>query len=231
MKKQAKVPKPCPKCEDRGYILSEDGAIPCDCQAEARTQRIIKAAGIPPRFANKSLRSFQIISPKHKEIIDFAGSFIRTFHTKAPNHPTKGLLLVGGEGTGKTHVAIAILREILAKGFRGLYWNVPELFLELRRTMGTSTDLDEAAILDEAVETDLLVLDDLGAEKVSEYVMDRLYVLINGRYESDLPTIITTNRTLEELRAQLGPRIVSRISEMCMMMTFPPGDYRLRNMR
>jgi len=231
MKKQAKASKICPKCEGRGYILTDGGAVACDCRNEERMTRMLRAAQIPPRFMNKSLESFRPVTPQHKEIVEFANNFIRTFRVDAPNQPTKGLLLCGKEGTGKTHIAVAILKAVVEKGHRGLYWNVPELFLELRRTMNAQTDLDEAGIIDEAVETDLLVLDDLGAEKVSEYVMDRLYVLINGRYQNDLPTIITTNRTLEELRAQIGPRIVSRISEMCMKIDFPPGDYRLRNMQ
>ena len=89
----------------------------------------------------------------------------------------------------------------------------------------------EADLFDEALGCDLLVLDDLGAERTSEYVLDRLYVLINGRYQNDTATIITTNRTMEELRGQLGPRILSRICEMCVPLEFPEGDYRRLNMK
>ena len=120
---------------------------------------------------------------------------------------------------------------LFRSGYTGLYWNVPELFLELRRLMSDDVDKTEADLFDEAAEADLLVLDDLGAERVSDYVVDRLYVLINGRYENDTATIITTNRTVEELRAQIGARIASRICEMCVQMEFPQGDYRLMNLK
>lgn len=232
MRKKQKANQTCPKCEDLGYILTEQGAVPCDCLAQRRLEEACRAARIPTRYFSKSLETFQTLGDQsRKEIVEFAKKFVRSFRASAHDQPSKGLLLHGREGTGKTHIAIGILKEILAKGHSGLYWNVPELFLELRRTISESAELDEATILDEAIETDLLVLDDLGAEKVSEFVLDRLYVLINGRYENDLPTIITTNRTLEELRSQIGPRIVSRISEMCVPIDFPAGDYRLRFMK
>jgi DNA replication protein DnaC len=123
------------------------------------------------------------------------------------------------------------LKEVISNGYKGLYWNVPELFLELRRRMDTGATENEAELFDRARRADLLVLDDLGAERTSEYVLDRLYVLINGRYEDDSATIITTNRSLPELKQQLTPRIASRIAEMCVTMEFPEGDFRLLSLR
>src|SRR5206468_1001327 len=109
------------------------------------------------------------------EVIQSTRAWLQTF---GRNDRSKGLLFVGREGTGKTHVAIAALREVLRRGYTGLYWNVPELFLELRRIMAEQGSTSEADIFDEARRVDLLVLDDLGAERQSEYVTDRLYVLI-----------------------------------------------------
>lgn len=231
-KTQKQAPPVCEKCGGSGYVLTERGAVPCACLREIELQRAWKLARVPKKFLGKTLDSFVARTPAHKLIVRSAASFIQTFHGHTgEDHPAKGLWMQGREGTGKTHIAIAILKEVIARGYTGLYWNVPELFLELRRLMAEKAELTEADLFDEALRADLVVLDDLGAERTSDYVLDRLYLMINGRYQNDKATIITTNRTKEELRTQVGPRILSRICEMCVEMEFPDGDYRRLNMR
>lgn len=224
------TPGECVKCQGIGYVLLDDGAAPCECRLSQEVDIRFRLANIPRKFTNKNLSGFVARNQKQKEILHGAKSFLKTFRGNSHDQPGKGLLMTGREGTGKTHLAVAILKEVISKGYKGLYWNVPELFLELRRRMDDSAEESEADIFDVARRADLLVLDDLGAERTSDYVLDRLYVLINRRYEDDSATIITTNRTLPELKQQLSPRIASRIAEMCVTMEFPEGDFRLLNL-
>lgn len=231
-RKSAKTAEVCAKCGGAAYIITEDGALPCECARDIALQEALKRARIPRKFLSKSLEGFAARKPRHKEIVAAMRDFVRRYCAHGPDAPIKGLLLMGREGTGKTHIAVSVLRSLIGHGYRGLYWNVPELFLELRRMMNDrDAEGTEADLFDDARSADLLVLDDLGAEKTSDYVTDRIYVIINGRYEDEKATIITTNRNLDELRNQLGPRITSRICEMCVPIEFPEGDFRLLNLK
>lgn len=224
-------PALCERCGGSGFVLSDRGASPCECRQHAELLQAWRLARVPRKFLGKTLEGFSARTSQQKQIVGGARDFVNTFHGQDEDHPAKGLWLCGKEGTGKTHIAVAILKEVVGRGYTGLYWNVPELFLELRRLMDSSAETNEAELFDHALRVDLLVLDDLGAERTSDYVLDRLYVLINGRYQNDNATVITTNRTAEELRAQIGPRITSRLCEMCVPMDFPEGDYRRLNLK
>lgn len=226
MKKTAKTIEVCRMCDGMGYVVTEHGATPCECQRDLEFAARCRIARIPKKFLGKSLKSFETGKRERKIIQDEARHFIKAFTSRSRSETCKGLLLTGKEGTGKTHIAIAVLKEVMTEGYSGLYWNVPELFLELRRVMSGEANHTEGDLFDEARRADLLVLDDLGAEKSSEYVTDRLYVLVNGRYQEDKVTVITSNQSIDELRGQLGARIASRLCEMCTVVRFPDGDFR-----
>ena len=212
----------CEFCGGIGYILVEGkGAQPCKCQSDAKYQENMRNARIPKKFSNKFLDNFKTPTKKADEIVQFIQAWIDSYSPGG-----KGLFLVGDVGSGKTHIAVAILKELIARGFTGLYYNVVDLLKDIRATMSKDYQVSEYQILDETCNVDVLVLDDIGAEKTSDWVLDRIYHIINKRYESQVTTIVTSNFNYDENEARVGKRIASRLKEMCIMVHFPFDDYR-----
>jgi DNA replication protein DnaC len=148
---------------------------------------------------------------------------------------SKGLCLIGPPGIGKTHIAVAALRWVVEeKGARGLYYDVRDLLRIIRSTYNPVVRTAEMDILRPVMEADLLVLDDLGAEKPSEWVEETMNLIVNTRYNQRRPTIFTTNyddlpdeAELESLKVRVGFRLHSRLHEMCEFLEYDGGDYRM----
>ncbi len=199
-------------------------------QRQFFSDRRLEGARIPRRFWKKNLGNFIARDKKRRELVRDAKRFVQSF--SFDDEYPRGLLLRGEVGCGKSHLAIAILREIIDKGYTGLFYNSPALLQEIRDTFDAQNPRTESALIDELLETDLLIFDDLGAEKSSEWTLDRFYLIINKRYESCKPIIVTTNLDKYQLKERLGDRILSRLVEMCEFMgDFPPEDYRRRKLK
>ncbi len=143
----------------------------------------------------------------------------------------RGLYLCGGVGTGKTHLAVAVMNDLMTrKRVPSLFVTVPELLDNMRGTYN-----DPSRNLDEWRETvnnaDFLVLDDLGSERPSAWVQERLFVIVNYRYREQLPTVFTSNVGPKDLAAQLGERTASRIIAMCDWISLEGEDYREAQVR
>jgi DNA replication protein DnaC len=224
---KGKKTEECPLCEGYGYIISEAGTQICECQHERLKEERLRAAKIPQKFLLKSLDNFKPDGKERKQIVETARHYIQGFRENL-RAEFNGFLIIGPTGAGKSHIAIAILKEVVSKGYTGLYYNVPELLTKLRETYDLESEKVESEILEETETVDLLVLDDLGAERTSGWVRDRLYLIINRRYERGKPTIVTTNCEIEELGERVGERITSRLYEMCAPLDFPKQDYRMK---
>jgi len=138
-----------------------------------------------------------------------------------------GLIIGGGVGCGKTHLATAIAMECMAHGYTAIFYLVPELFDQMRKEVGAGS----TTTLDYVKDVDLLILDDLGVERNNEWTEERMYMLIDYRYTHNKQTVITTNATsIDHLKDMLGigsDRICSRLSEMCKIIwVLNAGDYR-----
>jgi DNA replication protein DnaC len=214
--KQSKVPKPQPnKCSFCDKPVEPewefDNWVATDIHQECKSiiQRFINI-GIDERFWK--LPEFKV-EDGNKKAYEAILDFIK--------NKGKGLYLFGPAGTGKTHLAVMVAQEVEGVQFV----KVPKLLLSLKANFD-GKGYENELIIDRLAKLPVLVLDDLGAEKASEWVAETMYILIDERYGNMKPTIITSNHSLSELSERLGDRIVSRIMEMCRVIEIKTSDKR-----
>ncbi len=190
----------------------------CERLKKQITQEQIKQH-IGKRFEDRTFETFSV-NMQNKRAFDICWNYAQRFTLNTKD----GLMLVGPVGTGKTHLAAAILKVVFDKNVSAAMVVVPELLEEIRQSY-----VDNTQKLTEKVKSKrFLVLDDFGAEKTTDWVQEQLYNLINYRYEHHLPTVITTNCDMDELKKKHGERTVDRIIEMCEGVKLEGTSYRVK---
>jgi DNA replication protein DnaC len=225
----------CARCEDTGWRAVERDGVRrverCDCWNETVTAQLLVDARVPPRYGRCTLENF-VLYPNEKLLaaLTHAKRFADAFPAVQ-----KGLCLIGPPGIGKTHIAVAVLKDVIrSKHVRGLFYDVRDLLRVIRSTYNPVVRTAEMDILRPVMDADLLVLDDLGAEKPSEWVEETMNLIVNTRYNERRPTIFTTNyenlpdeADLDTLKVRVGFRLHSRLHEMCEFLEYDGGDYRM----
>jgi DNA replication protein DnaC len=215
---QVESERACPLgvCDGSGWILGpEDVARPCECRADrmrkARNRGV--ASVIPSKY-----RGVSFDRPPVTEIESMVVRVVRSFteDLDANLDAGRGLWLMGDTGTGKTTMAMLVSKAALAAGRTVAIYSLPKLLARIRRTYDAEAGQDSyLALFELLTSVDLLHIDDLGAEKRSDWVLEQLYALINERYEAQRSILVTTNLAQEALEEQIGPRTVSRLVEIC----------------
>ncbi len=222
----------CEQCHDSYWVTEVVDGVErvrrCDCWRQSIAGHQLTHSRIPRRYQHCQLANFEQTVDSLREAHRRARAFVDAFPAV-----DKGLLLRGRHGVGKTHLAVAMLREIIAtKGARGYFYETRELLKLVRDTFATAGE-SEMDVLRPVLDADILVLDDLGAEKTSEWVQETLGLVVNTRYSERRPTIFTTNlddtadtTNPNSMYVQLGARTRSRLFEMCHWVDMEGPDVR-----
>jgi DNA replication protein DnaC len=217
-------PEPsCPLgvCDGSGWILGpEDVARPCECRAPRLARRRARgvASAIPKRFRGVSFDrppvSDMAQSKGSAEVVKAVRAFTESIDENLDSG--RGLWLMGDVGTGKTTLAMIVSKAAVEAGRTVAVYSLPRLLARIRRTY--DADVGEDSYLEffgRLTSVDLLHIDDLGAEKSSDWVLEQLYAIVDERYEAERAMVVTTNLDQVSLEEQIGPRTVSRLVEIC----------------
>jgi DNA replication protein DnaC len=246
----------CPKCGGAGFTIVEraniSGAEPCACRAEGYASHREARAQIPPIYRDASFENFEAPSVEFDPgaaLLRRVVSDVRVYAMRYPEVPRPGLLLVGEAGTGKTHLAVAVLRRLVQKGKECLYCNYQTLLNSIKAGYDPVSNSSDREAYRAALDAEVLLLDDLGAQsKVTEWVEDTINSIITYRCDHGKALIATTNLpdpdaggavtqrsalgTVEYRRTladHIGVRARSRLFEMCTVIQMPLiPDYRVR---
>jgi DNA replication protein DnaC len=245
--------KDCPQCDGTGWKPVEVNGVrrvaPCDCQNLERSALLIKQARIPPRYEHCELANFDVrksTATGHDNTSLSAAKICAQRFVE--EYPTDfGLLFVGTTGVGKTHLAVAILRElILRKGVECLFYDFHDLLKTIRDSYNPGTQNTELGVLQPVLDAEVLLLDELAGSNPSDWVKETLHHIINWRYNYKKVTLITTTMTARDASArrggrqpsgedipdldytlnQLGVTLRSRLYEMCKLVEMSSDDYR-----
>jgi len=245
----------CPLCAGSGWRsvpgAAERGVTRCECQLRVRAESMIAAARIPRRYEHCELSNFTTDFPGADRSTALAHITAVRFVQEFDPSEGKGLLLVGGIGTGKTHLAVGILKELIAiRGCACLFCDYRELLKQIQNSYNDSVQATELELLRPVFEAEVLALDELGAVKPSEWVWDTVSLILNTRYNDNRTTIITTNfpdepaaaaamatelaargsafaaTRRETLGDRIGERMRSRLHEMCRVVKMEGPDFR-----
>ena len=190
---------------------------------QKRIEQLLTSSRLPELLRKKTFDNFKPLNKSQQQALNIAKGV-------AADPTARGLVLAGPPGTGKTHLAAAILNQRIADGLPATFVTVPELLADIRRVI--RSEEETSALMELVKETDLLILDDLGAEKTTDWTVEQLFVLINARLLRQRQTVVTTNiadagELIEQLRGMAGHRIVSRLAEMCTWVEVTGDDFRL----
>jgi DNA replication protein DnaC len=231
-------------------------AVPCDCTSGDKTERALAKARVPERYRHCDFENFEtdneIEHAGREQLASWNRSLsqakliVQRFAAEFPLSNEHGLLLMGPCGAGKTHLAVAALKEIALRGHSGLFYDYRELLKQIQDSYNAESQSTEMGVLEPVLKAEMLVLDDLGSSKPSLWALETVGHILNTRYNEKRVTVLTTNfldtdpaatpmprvagmrapMIDDSLTERVGQRIRSRLYEMCRTVEISAPDYR-----
>ncbi|HEX8748393.1 MAG TPA: ATP-binding protein [Pyrinomonadaceae bacterium] len=224
-------PATCRFCFGTGMeVVEGKGARRCRCRTQSAQSRLLEAARIPRRYDECSLQNYYPAKGNGTQLRSFQYAW-----RLAREYPAvdRGLVFMGPVGVGKTHLSVAILRTLIEKGVQCLFYEFGSLLKEIQNSYNPISQTSELKVLEPVFQAEVLVLDELGASKPTDWVRDTMMQIINTRYNDKKLTIFTTNyldgrrsERDETLEDRIGVRLRSRLYEMCKTIHIEGEDYR-----
>lgn len=222
-------PEICPICFGSGMeVVAGKGARPCICRKQRSHSNSLDKARIPRRYEDCHFQSYRALNATQQKAAAYALRLAMEFPAA-----DRGLLLMGPVGTGKTHLAVSIVKALTERGFSCLFYEFGSLLKKIQDSYNPNTQASELGILSEVFESEVLVLDEIGASKPTDWVRDTMAHIINTRYNDKKLTIFTTNYldirksdSEEILEERIGVRMRSRLFEMCKTVNIEGKDFR-----
>jgi len=234
--------KVCGRCQGTGWLLEGIGgsqvAKRCSCYIDRWKQSLLDQANIPRRYQACRLDNFEVHNDSHRDALKISRQFVK-------NYPAQdvGLVFIGPCGVGKTHLAVSIIQELMrTKDASCIFYDFRDLIREIQSTFTSESTLSESDIIGPVFQSEVLVLDELGAKRTSAWVEETVFYIINHRYNHKKMTLFTTNypdtedeedkrdsfykKGGESLIDRIGVRLRSRIYEMCKVVEVGGDDYR-----
>lgn len=227
------APAPCSICHGGGMeVVPGKGARRCRCRLEQQQSKLLEQSRIPRRYENCAFVNYRPAPNNGSQLQAFNLAFKLVSEFPAVN---RGLLFMGPVGVGKTHLAAAILRGLVERGASCLFYEFGALLQEIRDSYNPVSQASELKVLAPVYEAEVLVLDELGASKPTDWVQDTMMQIIGKRYNDRKLTLFTTNYrdvrqtpAEETLEDRIGTRLRSRLYEMCKTVIIDGEDYRRR---
>ncbi|CAK7026504.1 ATP-binding protein [Saezia sanguinis] len=214
----------CPGCEqDRKDEEEKEKAAAKAAWEKQKWDELLGRSCIPKRFIEKTFETFVCKNDVQKNALEVSKSFAEQFQQHAAKGT--GLIFLGKPGTGKSHLAAAIIQKLMPDYF-GLYTTVGECIRAVRETWRRDSEQTERQVLNYFIYADLLVLDEVGVQYGTEGEKTVLFDILDGRYREMMPTILMGNVTAKELKDYIGERAADRLREINTAILFDWASYR-----